>query len=526
MLLLKRRRPALTTPLFESGARVARLDGGGSALQIDAGSPSFAGSSVGVGPAFSGGGLARFRGQAVPDLSGAFSLEVLCAITAAPSLAGFFSVGYDDGLSAGSGRGLIAFGGGSNRNIYFWGSAADLASGIDWRIDGLPQHVFVTSGGAGTPMVFYRDGLPIASGTTPSIIARPIIGAASVPYFQIGDTRAGWDSTPTGVIARTAYYTRALSAAEVFARTFAKPRRIWVPVASAVVSHPSTGALSADASSVSGTAVHLTLHTSTGALAAQASSVAGAALHPHTTSGALSADSASVSGSAAHLTLHASTGTLAAGDSSVAGAALHPHTTTGALASQDAAVSGAATHLTLHASSGALASEAATVAGDAEHAADGVFDAAGSLSAHAAAVVGAAQRFALHTTSGALAAGDSAIAGSAAHQAAHDAEGAIAAGPATVAGSAAHITTHDSTGDLAADAAAVAGVAFHSSAGVADPAAVWNYQLSNGLTAEQTLVAIYARLVLNTPPVDVNVQWVNDILIQGSGAPPDHWRPS
>jgi hypothetical protein len=54
-------------------------------------------------------------------------------------------------------------------------------------------------------------------------------------------------------------------------------------------------------------------------------------------------------------------------------------------------------------------------------------------------------------------------------------------------------------------------------------AAVWAYMLSNGLTAEQTIVAIYNALVPG--PVRANVVQVHDIEITGTGVPPDHWRP-
>ena len=60
----------------------------------------------------------------------------------------------------------------------------------------------------------------------------------------------------------------------------------------------------------------------------------------------------------------------------------------------------------------------------------------------------------------------------------------------------------------------------------ASAAQIWNYVLSNGLTAGATLVAIHERICLNNPRVEVNVKEVNDILIQGTGAPPDHWRPA
>ena len=118
-------------------------------------------------------------------------------------------------------------------------------------------------------------------------------------------------------------------------------------------------------------------------------------------------------------------------------------------------------------------------------------------------MVGAAQRFALHAASGAL----------------------VPSG-AALDGAAQHIVVHDAAGDLAAALSVVAGGAHRSGAGAADPADVWGYVLANGLTAGQTLVELHARIVLNTPPTDVNVQWVNGVLIHGTGAPPDHWRPA
>lgn len=264
----------------------------------------------------------------------------------------------------------------------------------------------------------------------------------------------------------------------------------YVVVASFKTHYTASGALVSGAATIAGAAVHFTLHASSGALSAQAAVVAGAAVHPHTSTGALSAQAADIDGSAAHLTLHATTGALAAGAATVAGAALHPHTTTGALSAGAAVVAGSAAHLTLHTSTGALESGASVVAGDAEHSVDGAFDADGALSAQAAAVVGAAQRFALHTTIGALAAGAATVAGSATRLALHTAEGAIAAGAATVAGSAAHVLTHDATGELEAGEAALSAAALTFEGGGASAASVWNYVLSNGLTAEETLVAI------------------------------------
>lgn len=180
--------------------------------------PTFVGSIARVkspyGPGFATtGGADRAtyqRGVPLGNLNGGFTIEVLCAITACPSLSGFVSIFG----TVHAGRGLIAFSGGLNRNIYFWSASADLASGVDWRIDGLPQHVFITSvGGSGTTMTFYRDGLSIASGTTPGLAA-----IATSPV-QIGDTNVGWNSTPTGTIYKAALYNRGLTAAEIWEKT-------------------------------------------------------------------------------------------------------------------------------------------------------------------------------------------------------------------------------------------------------------------------------------------------------------------
>lgn len=243
--------------------------------------------------------------------------------------------------------------------------------------------------------------------------------------------------------------------------------------------HPSTGALAAQASTVAGSATHLLLHTTTGALSAQAATITGSAAHQHAATGALTAQAATVAGTAVHNLLHTSSGALTAQDATIAGAALHPHTSTGALTAQDAAIAGAALHP--HTSTGALAAQAATVAGDALHphtstgalaaqdsavagAADHVIpgsthSTSGALAAQDATVDGTATRLALHTTTGALTAQDATVNGAAAHQ--HAATGALAASAAAVDGTAAHLVLHTSTGALAADAAAVSGAAAH-----------------------------------------------------------------
>ncbi len=134
-------------------------------------------------------------------------------------------------------------------------------------------------------------------------------------------------------------------------------------------SHATSGALSADASTISGTAAHLVLHPTSGALSAQAAAIAGTAAHLslHTTSGALSAQPAQVAGTAEHP--HAATGALAAENSTLTGAAAHEHAATGALSAQPAVLSGSADHTVPggpHSASGSLQAQEATLSGAAE----------------------------------------------------------------------------------------------------------------------------------------------------------------
>ena len=230
--------------------------------------------------------------------------------------------------------------------------------------------------------------------------------------------------------------------------------------ASSAGSHTSTGALSAQASTIAGTAAHLALHSTTGALSAQAATIAGTATHLllHTTTGALSAQAATINGAAAHQ--HAATGALSAQAATLAGTAAHLtlHTSTGALSAQTSTVVGAAAHQ--HATTGALSAQAATIAGSADHTTAGAsHSTSGALTAQDATLSGSATHLTLHTTTGALAAQSSTIAGVAAHQ--HATTGALAAQDATIAGSATHLTLHTSTGALSSQAASISGAAAH-----------------------------------------------------------------
>lgn len=150
--------------------------------------------------------------------------------------------------------------------------------------------------------------------------------------------------------------------------------------------------------------------------------------------GALSAQAATVAGSAAHLTLHAATGALSAQAASVSGAAVSPHLSTGALEAQAATVSGTAARLVLHGSTGALEAQAAEVSGSASKAAGGTFDGVGVLTAQAAAIAGSAARLALHTATGSLVADAAQAGGTAVHLTLHTSAGVLEAQEAVVSG--------------------------------------------------------------------------------------------
>ena len=231
--------------VLTTGANFLDFTGRQGQLEVTAGSPTIRPSPDGLAVTFSG-GAQRFSAGFVSGINtGPFTIEVACRITAAPPLAGFFSCPSflsEDGQA----RGLIAFGGGANKNIYFWGDVQDLASGVDWLEDGSLQHVFVVSYGSGKPMRFYRRGVLIAAGTTPSLVV-----PSYVTRWSIGDTDQGWNSTPTGSIIKAGYYARALSAAEIAALTdelwanYAGDSP-WVPVVSAAAAVPTITSVGAE----------------------------------------------------------------------------------------------------------------------------------------------------------------------------------------------------------------------------------------------------------------------------------------
>lgn len=188
-----------------------------------AGVPAFSGtfprvkSRYGAGLASAGGVVRATYAGAIPlgSFENGCTIEVLCAITAAQSLAGLCTAGDTGG--GGTARGIRAFTGSApcNISVFFRGSGIDYDTSVPWRADGLRQHVFVSIAGKGSaPISVYRDGLVISSGTTSSSVTSS--GASAV---TIGDFNIWGAGAPTGVIYKVAYYNRALTASEIWAKT-------------------------------------------------------------------------------------------------------------------------------------------------------------------------------------------------------------------------------------------------------------------------------------------------------------------
>ena len=82
------------------------------------GTPQLGVCRFGTGASFTSSAAQSFTAGTARSILAAedFTIEVLCAMTAVPSLAGFFGTEYP-GVIGGATRALIGFGGGSNRNI-------------------------------------------------------------------------------------------------------------------------------------------------------------------------------------------------------------------------------------------------------------------------------------------------------------------------------------------------------------------------------------------------------------------------
>jgi hypothetical protein len=163
--------------------------------------PKIAPSPTGVGVQLTGTNQNFGFGNLSLAATDYFTMEVLGAFTAAPGTAVFLGAGT--GGVAGGIRNLASLSG--NIGLVCWG--VDISSGIAWRTDGKPQHVFAVIRGNGTNALFYRDGAQIASVS--------VTGLTDMTNNALGIGLGYSGVTPTGVITKAAIYKRALSPGEI-----------------------------------------------------------------------------------------------------------------------------------------------------------------------------------------------------------------------------------------------------------------------------------------------------------------------
>lgn len=209
-------------------------------------------------------------------------------------------------------------------------------------------------------------------------------------------------------------------------------------------------------------------HATTGALTGQIGSVSGSATRntSHATTGALTGQIGSVSGSATRFRAFASSGTLTGQGSTVTGDAdrepfVLPHTTEGALVGQGSVIDGTAQSFTVFTTSGALTGQGSVVTGDADreaapvpHTTEGILVGQGSSTA------GSATRYRQFSTTGNLVADGAVITGIVFHYTHFETSGDLVGQGSVITGDADHVSlTHDATGDLIGSGSSISGQA-------------------------------------------------------------------
>lgn len=302
------------------------------------------------------GASTAYVSAAHPRVTGAFSVAFTLRHVSAASAQSYVAQGGSGGSGRGweigtpaSGSGLyIVFGGVAIYTI----STSGLTSGRTHRV------CVVVSGNGGTATA-YVNGVAVGSvavGTmlTPSSTST-IIGVNHNGTIYQNPVAAGT------LIGDVHIYRRALNAAEVSldgstpegAWTIFAPRRAWAPVAAGgPVTHPASGDLVGQGSTVVGTAARLRQFASSGALAGAGSLIAGSAARTgastsHATTGALAGQGAVVAGTAAHVAVHATSGAPVGAGAVVSGSAARvgaatTHATSGAIVGPGAQINGSA----------------------------------------------------------------------------------------------------------------------------------------------------------------------------------------
>lgn len=300
-------------------------------------------SPIGTGFSFTGTSTqyARFNTHISVAAADPVTVEAWVIGSAYPSLSSIASLSASsagDGTVAGFAgelRGMLAFTGTAPCDIYAWGGSQDYDSNIPF-VANTPQHIVVTKA-PGTGAVLwsvYRNGFLVASGNSSNGSA----WVASGPYFYVGARHPSGAAPITGVISKTGFWNRTLSAAEV-AALYQNPWQVFRPQTARIYSFPSgagnnytlTGAVTHTLTpagtfsinrqhSIAG-AVTLTLTPSATLAINRAYTLAGAVTHTLTPSAAFDIDRAYSLSGAVTLTLSpaATMAYTAAGSASITG---------------------------------------------------------------------------------------------------------------------------------------------------------------------------------------------------------------
>lgn len=253
------------------------------------------------------------------------------------------------------------------------------------------------------------------------------------------------------------------------------------------ITHPSSGALTGQGSSVAGSSSRFRAHGTSGALPGLSASITGSSQHKarHTTDGALSGQGVQVAGTSTRYRQHAATGILPGQTAEVSGSSQHKalHAASGTLSGGDASIAGSSARFRSHAASGAIQGLTASVSGTASmesgsvtHANSGDLVGAGSdidgssnryrqhvtsgdLSSPGASINGVSLHHLLHATTGDLIGSGADISGSSSRYRQHTATGALSGQESTVSGSAAITRRHEVTGELIGQGSLIFGAA-------------------------------------------------------------------
>lgn len=237
-------------------------------------------------------------------------------------------------------------------------------------------------------------------------------------------------------------------------------------------------------------------HATTGTLTGQIGSVSGSATRntSHATTGTLTGQIGSVSGNATRFRAFASSGTLTGQGSTVTGdadreSAAIAHITDGVLTGQGSTVTGSATSFTVFTTSGALTGQGSVVTGDADREAAPVpHTTEGVLVGQGSSLAGNATRYRQFSTTGNLVADGAVITGTVFHYTHFETSGVLVGQGSVITGDADHVSLrHDATGELTGQGSEVSGNATR----------YREFSVTGNLVGEGSIIVGSAAIVVN-----------------------------